>query len=111
MGSLIFRSILLGNFTGVVYPVNNQTASVHGVRAYASVRDLPERPDLAVIAVPAGKVYEVAEEALHAGTKGLLVVTSGFAESGPEGAAEQERLVELIRSHGARLIGRTVWGS
>ena len=92
VGSLIFRSILRGNFSGTVYPVNNQTISVHGVRAYPSVRDLPDRADLVVVAVPASKVLEVAEEALHSGTKGLLVVTSGFAESGPEGAAEQKKL-------------------
>jgi len=87
VGSMIFRAILRSNFSGTVYPVNNQTTSVHGVRAYSSVRELPERADLVVVAVPAGNVLEVAEEALHSGTKGLLVVTSGFAESGPEGAA------------------------
>jgi acetate---CoA ligase (ADP-forming) len=110
VGSLIFRSILRGNFSGTVYPVNNQTGSVHGVRAYASVRDLPENADLAVIAVPADQVLDVADEALHAGTKGLLVVTSGFAESGPDGKAQQQLLVELVRSHGARLIGPNCLG-
>jgi acyl-CoA synthetase (NDP forming) len=74
------------------------------------VRDLPERADLVVVAVPAGKVHDVAEEALHCGTKGLLVVTSGFAESGPEGAAQQKALVDLVRSHGARLIGPNCLG-
>jgi acetate---CoA ligase (ADP-forming) len=110
IGSLIFRGILRSNFSGTVYPVNNQAASVHAVRAYASVRDLPERADLVVVAVPAGKVLEVAEEALHCGTKGLLVVTSGFAESGAEGAAQQKALVDLVRSHGARLIGPNCLG-
>ncbi len=110
VGSLIFRSILRGNFSGTVYPVNNQAGSVHGVRAYASVRDLPEHADLAVIAVPADQVLDVADEALHAGTKGLLVLTSGFAESGADGAAQQKLLVELVRSHGARLIGPNCLG-
>ena len=107
---MIFRAILRSNFAGTVYPVNNQAASVHGVRAYASVADLPERADLVVVAVPAGKVLEVAAEALRAGTKGLLVVTSGFAETGPEGAARQKELVDLVRSHGARLIGPNCLG-
>ena len=110
VGSMIFRAILRGGFTGTAYPVNNQTASVQGVRAYPSVKDLPERADLAVVAVPAAKVVEVAEEALRAGTKGLLVLTSGFAESGPEGAAAQQELVELVRSHGARLVGPNCLG-
>jgi len=110
MGSLIFRDILRGDFSGTVYPVNNQAGSVHGVRAYSSVGELPERADLAVVAVPAGKVLEVADEALHCGTKGLLVITSGFAESGAAGTAEQKKLLEMVRSHGARLIGPNCLG-
>ncbi len=110
VGSMIFRAILRSNFAGTVYPVNNQTTSVHGVRAYPSSRDLPEPPDLAVIAVPAKHVLAAAAEALQAGARGLLVVTSGFAESGPDGAALQNELVELVRSHGARLIGPNCLG-
>ena len=110
IGTLIFRAIVRSNFGGTVYPVNNQATSVHGVRAYASVRDLPEPAELAVIAVPARGVLGAAEEALRAGARGLLVVTSGFAEAGPEGAALQRDLVTLVRSHGARLIGPNCLG-
>jgi acetate---CoA ligase (ADP-forming) len=110
LGSLIFKGILRSDFRGTVYPVNLQAASVHGVRAYASLADLPERVDLVVLAVPAGKVFEVAESALRSGSKGLIVVTSGFAEAGPEGAAHQRELVDLVRSHGARLIGPNCLG-
>lgn len=110
IGSMIFSAILGCNFSGTVYPVNNQTTSVHGVRAYPSVRDLPESPDLVVVAVPAPKVFAVAEESIRAGAKGLIVVTSGFAESGPEGAAQQHKLVELVRSHGVRLVGPNCLG-
>ena len=110
VGSMIFSAILRGGFTGTVYPVNNQTTSVQSVRAYASVAELPERADLAVVALPATKVLEAAEEALHAGAKALLVVTSGFGETGPDGAARQRELVDLVRSHGARLVGPNCLG-
>jgi acyl-CoA synthetase (NDP forming)/GNAT superfamily N-acetyltransferase len=110
IGTMIFRMILRGGFTGTAYPVNNQAGAVNGVRAYASVRDLPETPELVVISVPAPAVLDVAEESLALGAKGLLVVTSGFAESGPEGAARQRQLVEMVRSHGARLIGPNCLG-
>jgi acyl-CoA synthetase (NDP forming)/GNAT superfamily N-acetyltransferase len=109
-GSMIFGAMLRGDFRGTAYPVNRQASSVGGVRAYRSVRDLPERAELVAIAVPAGAVLEVAADALHAGAKGLLVVTSGFAESGGEGIARQAELVELVRSHGARLIGPNCLG-
>ncbi len=110
VGNMIFRAILRCNFAGTVYPVNNQAISVAGVRAHPSVRELPERADLVVVAVPAENVLEVAHQALDVGTKGLLVVTSGFAESGPEGAARQRELLELVRSHGARMIGPNCLG-
>ncbi len=110
VGSMIFRAILQGNFTGTVYPVNNQANAVQGVKAYASVGDLPEKSELVVIAVPAPRVLEVAQGALRHGARGLLVVTSGFAESGPEGVALQNELVDLVRSHGARLIGPNCLG-
>lgn len=110
VGSMIFAAILRGNFRGTVYPVNRRASSVQGVRAYASVRDLPEPVELAVIAVPAHGVLEAAEQALHAGARGLLVVSAGFAESGGAGAARQQSLVDLVRSHGARLIGPNCLG-
>jgi acetate---CoA ligase (ADP-forming) len=110
IGNMIFRHILSGGFAGTVYPVNPQAASVHGVRAYPSVSELPEPIDLAVIAVPAEAVQEVAERAVKAGARGLVVMTAGFAEVGPEGAARQKQLVELVRAHGVRLVGPSCLG-
>ncbi len=110
VGSLIFRHILENNFTGTAYPVNNQAVSVHGVRAYPNLAELPEPPDLVVVAVPAEGVIGVAEEAVRAGAKGLIVVASGFAELGGEGAALQNRLVDVVRSQGARLVGPNCLG-
>ncbi|MEJ2420921.1 MAG: GNAT family N-acetyltransferase [Acidobacteriota bacterium] len=110
IGSLIFRYILGGRFRGTVYPVNNQAVSVNGVRAYPSLDKLPEPADLVVVAVPADQVLDVAEDAIHAGAKGLIVVTSGFAESGKKGMALQNKLVNLVRSHGARLVGPNCLG-
>ena len=110
VGSRIFRHILESNFSGTAYPVNNQAVSVHGVRAYPSVAELPEPPDLVVVTVPAESVMSVADEAVRSGAKGLIVLASGFAETGEEGAALQRRLVELVRSHGARLVGPNCLG-
>ncbi len=110
IGGLIFRHILGADFTGAVYPVNHQAESVQGVHAYPSPADLPEPVDVVVVAVPAGRVLEVAEQSLLRGAKGLIVVTAGFAESSEEGAALQRRLLDLVRSHGARLVGPNCLG-
>jgi acyl-CoA synthetase (NDP forming)/GNAT superfamily N-acetyltransferase len=110
VGSLIFTGILRGMFAGTVYPVNRHATSVNGVRAYESIGQLPDRPDLVIIAVPAENVLAVAQDALNAGTKGLIVVTTGFAESGPDGATRQRDLLDEVRGHGARLIGPNCLG-
>ena len=110
VGSMIFRYILNGGYRGTVYPVNNQAASVNGVRACPSLLELPEPVDLVVIAVPAQGVLDVAENAMSIGAKALLVVSSGFAEAGPEGGALQAKLLDLVRSHGARLVGPNCLG-
>jgi len=110
IGNMIFKNILSAGFKGTIYPVNPQAASVNGVKAYASVEDIPEKIDMAVIAVPAEKVQDVAGRAIGAGAKGLIVVTAGFAEAGPEGAERQRRLIELTHAHGVRLIGPSCLG-
>jgi len=110
IGNMIFRHILHAGFPGTVYPVNPEAESVHGVRAYPSIADLPEKIDLAVVAIPAISVHEVAEQAIEAGARGLLVISAGFAESGETGAGLQEDLVRLVRAHGVRLIGPNCLG-
>ncbi len=110
LGNAIFRNILQGRFKGTVYPVNPKARAIEGVRAYPSLEDLPEAPDLVVLAVPASKVLPVARRALDKGARGLLVLAAGFAEAGPEGARRQERLVRLARSRGARLVGPNCLG-
>jgi acetate---CoA ligase (ADP-forming) len=110
IGNLIFRHILHAPFQGTVYPINLEAESVHGVRAYPALDQLPEAVDLAVVAVPANNVLGVAEEAVRAGAKGLVVVSAGFAEAGEEGRERERRLVELVRAHGVRLIGPNCLG-
>ncbi len=109
-GSLVFRHILESNFPGTVYPVNNQAASIHGVKAYSSVENLPEPPELVIIAVPAVNVIDVVREATAAGSKGVTVLSAGFADDGEEGLRLQKELVEVVRSNGMRLIGPNCLG-
>ena len=110
IGNAIFRHILQSRFKGVVYPVNPNARAIEGVRAYPSLDSLPEAPDLVVLAVPAAKVVPMAKAALKKGARGLLALAAGFAEAGPEGARRQERLVQLARSQGARLVGPNCLG-
>jgi acetyl coenzyme A synthetase (ADP forming)-like protein len=110
IGGELFRNILAGDFTGAAYPVNRAGEPVAGVRAYRSVEEIDDNVDLAVISLPAAAVLEAAEQALRKGVRALVVISAGFAESGGEGVERQERLLALVRAHGARLIGPNCLG-
>jgi acetyl coenzyme A synthetase (ADP forming)-like protein len=110
VGGEILHNILAGDFQGVIYPVNPSAISVQSMRAYASVLDLPEVPDLAVIAVPAPAVVDVARQCGEAGVRGLVVISAGFAEIGKGGTRRQSELLEVCRSFGMRLVGPNCLG-
>jgi len=109
VGGLIMRN-LIGGFTGAVYPVNPHAGSVLSVPAYASLRDVPREVDLAIVVVPASGILEVIEDCRAQGVKAVIVPAAGFAETGPEGRALQERLVALVREAGIRLVGPNCLG-
>jgi acetyl coenzyme A synthetase (ADP forming)-like protein len=110
IGGELFRNVLEADFDGAAYPVNLGGEPVAGVRAYTSITEIPDPIDLAVICVPGPHVLKAAEEALGKGVPAICVISSGFAEIGAEGVERQERLLALVRAHGARLLGPNCLG-
>ena len=110
IGGELFRNVLTADFTGSAYPVNRSGEPVAGVRAFRSVAEIPDTVELAVICVPGAGVLEAAEEALAAGVRALVVISAGFSEVGAEGVERQEKLLALVRSYGARLVGPNCLG-
>ncbi|MFC5178804.1 GNAT family N-acetyltransferase [Nocardioides taihuensis] len=110
IGQALVRNLVTGNFTGRVYAVNQSAEAVSGVPAYASVSEIPGDVDLAIVAVPAESVQDVVIDCAAKGVHGLVVISSGFAETGEEGRQRQRRLVGLARSYGLRLIGPNCLG-
>jgi acetate---CoA ligase (ADP-forming) len=110
IGGLVFRNILQGGFSGVVYPVNASAPVVQSVRAYPSLSDLPEVPDLVVVSVPAQHVASVVDEAGTLGVRAVCIITAGFAEAGPDGAKLQAEMLDLARGHGMRVVGPNCMG-
>ena len=110
VGSALVRNLVEGGFCGSVYPVNHHGGEVQGLPAYRSVRELPEPVDLAVLAIPAEGVAEVARECASAGVRALVVISSDFAETGAEGTARQQELLEVCRQSGMRLVGPNCLG-
>ena len=110
VGQVVFANLLRGQFSGPVFPVNSNRHSVQGVRAYATVRDVPDDVDLAIVAVPATEIDAAFDDCLAKGVKGLVVVSAGFADTGDEGYDAQVRLVREARRHGMRLVGPNALG-
>ena len=110
IGNRLFRNLLQHEFTGVVYPVNPNAKVVAAVQAYPSVLDIPGEVDLAVIITPADSTPRLMEECGQKGVRGVVVISAGFAESGPEGKAKQDAIVEIARRYGMRIVGPNCMG-
>ncbi len=105
VGGELLHNLLSAGFAGPIYPVNLHASSVAGVRAYASIADVPERVELALVAVAAAGVAEVARDCGAAGVRALVVLSPGFADAGPAGARRQRELLAICRETGMRLVG------
>ncbi|HBI84151.1 MAG TPA: acyl-CoA synthetase [Alcaligenaceae bacterium] len=99
-------SYMLGQgYKGKIYPVNPNRETVQGIKSYPSVDALPETPDVAVVIVPASAALENVQALAKRGTAAAILFSAGFAEIGPEGAIEQQKLVDAAHEYGMRLIG------
>ena len=97
-------------FQGSVYPINPKRDAIQGYKAYASLADLPEAPDVAVIAVGGDQVQGVLRQCAAGGVHGAIVMSSGFGETGPDGVRRQAELVAEARALGVRLVGPNAQG-
>ncbi len=110
IGGAVLRNVLAAGFGGDVYPINPRARRIAGLRAYGSLADVPGPVELAVIAVAAPAVLEVARDCAAHGVRALVVLTAGFGEAGPEGRARQDELLRICRDGGMRLVGPNCLG-
>jgi acyl-CoA synthetase (NDP forming)/GNAT superfamily N-acetyltransferase len=110
VGHEVVRSLLVGDFSGTVYPVNPSARAVCGVPAFSALLSIPEPIDLAVVAVPASAVPGVIEEAASIGVRAVTIITAGFGETGRSGAAVEAELLSVARRHGMRIVGPNCLG-
>ncbi|HEU0013473.1 MAG TPA: acetate--CoA ligase family protein [Longimicrobium sp.] len=110
IGYQILDNLVRHGYAGAVYPVNPSAPSVHSIRAYPSVEEIPEPVDLAIVVVPKQHVLAVAEACGRKGVKGLVVISAGFKEVGGAGIERERALMEVVRRHGMRLVGPNCMG-
>ncbi|MDZ4768335.1 MAG: bifunctional acetate--CoA ligase family protein/GNAT family N-acetyltransferase [Chloroflexota bacterium] len=110
VGRTIFWNLISSPFGGTVYPVNPTRQSILGVRAYASLKDVPDKIDLVVLVTPAKSIPGLIREAVELGIKGAIIISAGFKEIGAEGAALEAEVLAEARKGGMRLIGPNCLG-
>jgi acetyltransferase len=110
LGNVVIRNMLSAGFRGRLFAVNPKHEAVLGVPCYKSVEDVPHRLDLVVIAVRAELVLAMTESCGRAGVKAVIIISAGFAETGPRGALLERHVVEAARRYRIRLLGPNCLG-
>ena len=108
IGNAVLKNLSAGGFE--VYPVNPRETEILGLRCYASVRDIPGAVDLGMVVLPAKAAVEATRECAEKGVKVVIVTSSGFAETGEEGAAMERELRKVAEDHGVRVLGPNTMG-
>lgn len=109
-GNWMMRKLLGGDFTGRVYPINRRAQTILGQPAYANVADVPDAVDLAIIAIPAERVFDAIRDCAAKHVPVGLIVTAGFSESQQDGRRREREIVDYARAHGMRLVGPNISG-
>jgi acetyltransferase len=110
VGYALMKNFTEHVFEGKIYPVNIRKTEIHGLKTYQTIEQIPEPVDLAVIATPAKTVPDMVEQCGKAGIKGVIIISAGFKEIGPEGKALEEKIQEIKKKYGLRIIGPNCLG-
>src|SRR6267143_266485 len=110
IGREILHNLIEYGFSGPIYPVNPKTSSVHSIKCYPSLRDVPDPIDLAVVVVPKEIVPAIVDDAIARKVQGLVVITAGFKEVGGAGETAERAIRDKIRAAGIRMVGQNCMG-
>src|SRR5688572_12424031 len=110
VGRTLLWNLVSNPFGGTVFPVNPKRPSVLGIKAYKSIREVPEKVDLAVIVTPAPTVPGIIAECVDAGVRGAIIISAGFKELGAPGVELERQVLENARRGRMRIIGPNCLG-
>ena len=111
IGGRPVQLLLKYGYAGPIYPINPKGGSIQGLPAYTSILNTPTAPEMAILAVPVDATLQAVRDCASRGVRGVIVLTSGFAEAGSDGVALQAELVRVARNHGMRLLGPNCLGT
>jgi acetyltransferase len=110
VGGIVFKNLRTAGFEGPIYPVNPRRAEVQGVPAYADLAAVDQPVDLAVVATPAPTIPDIVEACGEYGVRMMLILSAGFRETGEAGRKLEDRVIQVARRYGIRLMGPNCLG-
>ncbi|MFC1689185.1 GNAT family N-acetyltransferase [Pseudomonadota bacterium] len=110
VGGIVFKNLLSSGYEGRIYAINPKRDEIQGQKAYASLDQIDESVDLAVVATPAPSIPAIVEACGEKGIKMMLILSAGFRETGPAGRKLEDRVVQLIKRYNIRLMGPNCLG-
>jgi acetyltransferase len=110
VGRTILWNLISSPFGGAVFPINPKRSSLLGIKAYPSIKDVPDQVDLAVIVTPSTAIPGLIAECGEMGVKGAIVISAGFKEIGPEGVELERQMLENARKYKMRIVGPNCLG-
>jgi acetyltransferase len=111
LGYGVVRNLIEYHYQGAIYPINRSASEILGHTCYSDISEVPDPVDLAVLVVPAPIVPRTLQDCGERGIRHAIVVSGGFAESGPEGKALEEELLSVAKEYGIRVIGPNCIGT
>jgi acetyltransferase len=110
VGGVVFKNLLTSGFKGRIYAINPRRDEVQGQRAFSSLDEIDATPDLAVVATPAQSIPGIVEACGERGIRMMLILSAGFRETGAAGRRLEDRVTQLVKRYGIRLMGPNCLG-
>jgi len=110
VGYEILMNMIEAGYPGKIFPVNRNADEIEGLKCYPDLASIGQVPELAILVIPAKIVPEVMEQCVKIGTKSVIIITAGFKEVGKEGKALEDKVVQIAKQGGIRVIGPNCLG-
>jgi len=110
VGRTVLWNLISNPFGGTVFPVNPKRSGVLGIKAYPTIKEVPEKIDLAVVVTPPPSVPGIIQDCVDLGIPGAIIISAGFKEIGAEGAALEQKILAIARGGNLRIIGPNCLG-
>ena len=110
VGYEILSNMIAAGYEGKIYPVNSQADEIEGLKCYPDLESIGEKPDLAILEIPAKIVPVVMQQCGKIGIKSVIIITAGFKEVGKEGKALEDKVIQIAKESGIRIIGPNCLG-